>query len=155
MRTMSILFSDVRGFTTISETYKRDPQGLTQLMNRFLTPMTNAIIDHKGTIDKYMGDAIMAFWNAPIDDADHEINACRAAIDMLARVEALKPRERFMAFGAAAVVLVFLANSFVLAPLSRKQVSLKSTLQQQTITIGGIAADIEGKPLLNEVWIAQ
>lgn len=89
MRTMSILFSDVRGFTTISETYKRDPQGLTQLMNRFLTPMTNAIIDHKGTIDKYMGDAIMAFWNAPIDDAYHEINACRAAIDMLARVEAL------------------------------------------------------------------
>ena len=89
MRTMSILFSDVRGFTTISETYKRDPQGLTQLMNRFLTPMTNAIIEHKGTIDKYMGDAIMAFWNAPIDDNDHEINACRAAIDMLARVEAL------------------------------------------------------------------
>jgi len=88
-RTMSILFSDVRGFTTISETYKHDPQGLTQLMNRFLTPMTNAIIEHKGTIDKYMGDAIMAFWNAPIDDADHEINACRAAIDMLARVEEL------------------------------------------------------------------
>ncbi len=89
MRTMSILFSDVRGFTTISETFKHDPQGLTQLMNRFLTPMTNAIIEHKGTIDKYMGDAIMAFWNAPIDDTDHEINACRAAINMLARVEAL------------------------------------------------------------------
>ena len=88
-RTMTIMFSDVRGFTTISETYKHDPQGLTQLMNRFLTPMTNAIIEHKGTIDKYMGDAIMAFWNAPIDDAEHEINACRAALEMLQRVDAL------------------------------------------------------------------
>jgi adenylate cyclase len=88
-RTMTIMFSDVRGFTTISETYKNDPQGLTQLMNRFLTPMTNAIIERKGTIDKYMGDAIMAFWNAPIDDAEHEINACRAAIEMLQRVDTL------------------------------------------------------------------
>src|SRR5262249_21963604 len=59
-RRMTILFSDVRGFTTISEHYKDDPQGLTRLMNRFLTPLTNAIIERKGTIDKY-GDAIMAF----------------------------------------------------------------------------------------------
>src|SRR5262249_29310407 len=63
-RTMTILFSHIRGFTTISERYKEDPQGLTDLMNRFLTPLTNAIIERKGTIDKYMGDAIMAFWNA-------------------------------------------------------------------------------------------
>jgi len=69
----------------------------------------------------------------------------RRWLQFTARVEALKPRERFMAFGATVVVLVFLANSLVLAPLSRKQASLKSTLQQQTITIGGIAADIEGK----------
>jgi len=68
---MSILFSDVRGFTTISELYKDDPQGLTSLMNSFLTPLTNAIIEHKGTIDKYMGDAIMAFWNAPLHDGLH------------------------------------------------------------------------------------
>jgi adenylate cyclase len=88
-RRMTILFSDVRGFTTISEHYKDDPQGLTQLMNRFLTPLTNAIIDRKGTIDKYIGDAIMAFWNAPLDDADHEANACDAALEMLARAEAL------------------------------------------------------------------
>src|SRR6185436_16856770 len=67
-REMTILFSDVRGFTTISEIYKNDPQGLTALMNSFLTPLTNAIIDRKGTIDKYMGDAIMAFWNAPLYD---------------------------------------------------------------------------------------
>jgi adenylate cyclase len=58
-------------------------------MNRFLTPLTNAIIDRKGTIDKYMGDAIMAFWNAPLDDGSHELNACEAALDMLDRVEEL------------------------------------------------------------------
>ena len=88
-RRMTILFSDVRGFTTISEHYKDDPQGLTRLMNRFLTPLTNAIIERKGTIDKYIGDAIMAFWNAPLDDDEHEANACDAALEMLARAEAL------------------------------------------------------------------
>ncbi len=92
-REMSILFSDVRGFTTISELYKDDPQGLTSLMNSFLTPLTNAIIEHKGTIDKYMGDAVMAFWNAPLNDANHEQNACDAALEMLHRVETLN-RER-------------------------------------------------------------
>jgi adenylate cyclase len=93
-REMTIMFSDVRGFTTISESYKHDPQGLTALMNRFLTPLTNAILDRKGTIDKYMGDAIMAFWNAPLDDKEHQINACNAALDMLERIEVLnKQRE--------------------------------------------------------------
>jgi adenylate cyclase len=88
-REMTIMFSDMRGFTSISETYKNDPQGLTALMNRFLTPLTNAILKRKGTIDKYMGDAIMAFWNAPLDDKDHELNACEAALDMLERVDEL------------------------------------------------------------------
>jgi adenylate cyclase len=88
-RRMTILFSDVRGFTTISEHYKDDPQGLTHLMNRFLTPLTNAIIERKGTIDKYIGDAIMAFWNAPLDDDEHEANACEAALEMLSRAAAL------------------------------------------------------------------
>jgi len=92
-REMTIMFSDVRGFTTISEIYKDDPQGLTALMNSFLTPLTNAIIDRKGTIDKYMGDAIMAFWSAPIEDPRHELNACEAALDMLDRVDKLN-RER-------------------------------------------------------------
>jgi adenylate cyclase len=93
-REMTIMFSDVRGFTTISESYKSDPQGLTALMNRFLTPLTNAILARKGTIDKYMGDAIMAFWNAPLDDREHQINACNAALDMLERIEVLnKERE--------------------------------------------------------------
>jgi adenylate cyclase len=88
-RRMTILFSDVRGFTTISEHYKDDPQGLTRLMNRFLTPLTNAIIERKGTIDKYIGDAIMAFWNAPVDDNEQEANACEAALEMLSRAETL------------------------------------------------------------------
>jgi adenylate cyclase len=94
-REMTIMFSDVRGFTTISESYKHDPQGLTRLMNRFLTPLTNAILARKGTIDKYMGDAIMAFWNAPLDDREHQINACQAAVDMLERIDVLnKQREQ-------------------------------------------------------------
>lgn len=88
-RRMTILFSDVRGFTTISEHYKHDPQGLTRLMNRFLTPLTNAIIERNGTIDKYIGDAIMAFWNAPLDDPQQEVNACEAALEMLARADKL------------------------------------------------------------------
>jgi len=88
-RNMTIMFSDVRGFTTISESFKDDPQGLTHLMNRLLTPLTNAIIDQKGTIDKYIGDAIMAFWNAPIDVPDHELHACRAALEMLRRMRTL------------------------------------------------------------------
>ena len=88
-RDMTIMFSDVRGFTTISESFKHDPQGLTSLMNRFLTPLTNAILDRKGTIDKYMGDAIMAFWNAPLSDQQHQINACEAALDMIDKIELL------------------------------------------------------------------
>ena len=93
-REMTIMFSDVRGFTTISEAFKHDPQGLTTLMNRFLTPLTNAILARKGTIDKYMGDAIMAFWNAPLEDKEHQVNACEAALDMLERIDVLnKQRE--------------------------------------------------------------
>src|SRR5258708_11990249 len=86
---MTSMFSDVRGFTAISETYKSDPQGLTKLMNRFLTPLTNAILARKGTIDKYMGDAIMAFWNAPIDDKQHQLNASEAAVAILTKIDDL------------------------------------------------------------------
>jgi adenylate cyclase len=94
-RNMTVMFTDVRDFTAISETYKDDPRGLTTLMNRFLTPLTNAIIARTGTIDKYMGDAIMAFWNAPLPDPSQESNACHAALDMLARVDELnRIRER-------------------------------------------------------------
>lgn len=88
-RVMTVLFSDVRDFTSISESYKDNPQGLTTLMNRFLTPLTKAIVARNGTIDKYIGDAIMAFWNAPLDDPAQERNACDAALEMLERVDKL------------------------------------------------------------------
>jgi adenylate cyclase len=88
-RDMTILFSDVRGFTAISEIYKNDPQGLTSLMNRLLTPLTNTIIDHDGTVDKYIGDAVMAFWNAPLNVPHHEVSACTAALAMLENVQVL------------------------------------------------------------------
>jgi adenylate cyclase len=88
-RELTVLFADVRGFTAISELYKDDPQGLTALMNRLFTPLTHDIIDHRGTIDKYMGDAVMAFWNAPLPDPDHEVNACEAAFAMLKSLKAL------------------------------------------------------------------
>ncbi|MBR1180097.1 adenylate/guanylate cyclase domain-containing protein [Bradyrhizobium sp. KB893862 SZCCT0404] len=94
-RELTIMFSDVRGFTTISESYKHDPQGLIALMNRFLTPLTDVIIEQKGYVDKYMGDAIMAFWNAPLDDAEHQVNACEAAIQMLEKIDLVnKEREQ-------------------------------------------------------------
>ena len=81
-KTMTFMFSDIRGFTPISEKYKGNPAGLTKLINRFLTRMTDIIIKNGGTIDKFMGDCIMAFWNAPIEDPNHEENAVQAAIDM-------------------------------------------------------------------------
>ncbi len=81
-RTMTFMFSDIRGFTPISEKYKGNPEGLTKLINRFLTRMTNIIIKNGGTIDKFMGDCIMAFWNAPIDDGQHEEHAVQAALEM-------------------------------------------------------------------------
>ncbi|RXH20701.1 CHASE2 domain-containing protein [Bradyrhizobium guangzhouense] len=99
-REMTIMFSDVRGFTTISESYKQDPQGLITLMNRFLTPLTDVIIEQKGYVDKYMGDAIMAFWNAPLDDAGHQVHACEAAIQMLEKIDVVnKEREQEAADG--------------------------------------------------------
>jgi adenylate cyclase len=88
-RTMSIMFCDVRGFTTISEQYKDDPQGLTALVNRLLTPMTEVVLGCKGTIDKYIGDCIMAFWNAPLEDSEHAAHACRAALGMHAEIRRL------------------------------------------------------------------
>jgi adenylate cyclase len=93
-RIMTVLFSDVRDFTAISETYKDNPTGLTTLMNRFLTPLTNAIVAQNGTIDKYIGDAVMAFWNAPLDDPAQESDACHAALDMLDCVDALNQERR-------------------------------------------------------------
>jgi adenylate cyclase len=84
---MSVLFSDVRSFTTISEGL--DATELTRLMNEFLTPFTGVIQKHRGTIDKYMGDAVMAFWGAPLSDPEHARHALLAAFDMLRVVREL------------------------------------------------------------------
>jgi len=89
MKDMTLLFADVRGFTTISEQFKGDPTGLTKLINRFLTPMTDMILARNGTIDKYMGDCIMAFWNAPLDDPEHVPHACESALAMFTALEGL------------------------------------------------------------------
>jgi adenylate cyclase len=87
MREITVMFTDVRGFTTISEQF--DPPGLTRFMNRFLTPMTDLILGNKGTIDKYMGDAIMAFWNAPLAVEGHAAHAGNTALAMQARLVVL------------------------------------------------------------------
>jgi adenylate cyclase len=87
VRELTLLFCDVRNFTAISERFTAAE--LTRFINSLLTPLTDIILGNKGTIDKYMGDAIMAFWNAPLDDADHAANACRSAVAMVIRVEAL------------------------------------------------------------------
>jgi adenylate cyclase len=79
-RTMTIMFCDIRGFTTLAE--GMDARTLTRFMNSFLSPMTEIITEQKGTIDKYIGDCIMAFWNAPLDDPEHSQNAVRAAQGM-------------------------------------------------------------------------
>jgi adenylate cyclase len=86
-RELSIMFTDVRGFTTISEHYKSSPQGLVTLMNRYMTAMTASILEEKGTLDKYIGDAQMAFWNAPLDTPEHAKHATRAALKMLKNLE--------------------------------------------------------------------
>ncbi|MFN3990095.1 MAG: CHASE2 domain-containing protein [Erythrobacter sp.] len=82
-REMTILFADIRGFTTICEAMKDDPVGLTQLINAILAPLSDIVIANRGTIDKYMGDCIMAFWNAPLDDPDHALHAISAGEAML------------------------------------------------------------------------
>ncbi len=88
-RELTLLFCDIRGFTPISEQFKTDPQGLTKLINRFLTPMTDIIMTNEGTIDKYMGDCIMAFWNAPLDVKEQRRLAVKSSHEMLKHLEGL------------------------------------------------------------------
>ena len=90
-RDMTVLFSDIRGFTTISEKFRDKPQELSLLMNEFLGVLTEVVFRHRGTIDKYMGDAIMAFWGAPLEDSSHAFHALQAALEFpqaLARLDA-------------------------------------------------------------------
>jgi adenylate cyclase len=93
-RNLSILFCDVRGFTTLSEKLKDEPERLTTLINRLLDPLSEAVLSEGGTIDKYIGDCVMAFWNAPLPSPDHPLRAARAAMRMLEAVEALNAELR-------------------------------------------------------------
>src|SRR6202041_3283504 len=85
---LTVFFSDVRGFTTISE--KLDPRALSDLLNRYLTPMTEIVFKNRGTLDKYMGDAIMAFFGAPIPYNDHAKHGCRCALQTVAKLKELQ-----------------------------------------------------------------
>jgi adenylate cyclase len=85
MREVTILFSDVRGFTKISE--GMSAEALVRFVNELFTPLSEVILAQRGTIDKFMGDAVMAFWNAPLLDAEHAGNAARAALGMISRLE--------------------------------------------------------------------
>lgn len=101
-RELSIMFTDVRGFTTISEHYGSDVQGLTKIMNRYMTAMTQAILNNNGTLDKYIGDAQMAFWNAPLDNDDHARDAVKTAMQMLSSLDTFNveiAKEGVPAFG--------------------------------------------------------
>jgi len=97
LRELTLMFSDIRGFTTIAEGL--DAHGLTSFLNHYLTPMTDVILTHQGTVDKYMADGIMAFWNAPLDDPEHAMHACRAALAM--RSELVRLNDSWRAEAAA------------------------------------------------------
>jgi adenylate cyclase len=86
-RTMTVLFTDLKGFTTFSETV--DPEVLGRVIGRYLDAMTSVVFQHGGTLDKFIGDAVMAFWNAPLDEPEHALRACQAALDMQATLERL------------------------------------------------------------------
>lgn len=88
IREMSVLFSDVRNFTSTSEDL--EPKQLTDYINAFLTPITQVIHDNRGTIDKYMGDAVMAFWGAPLEDKQHALHSLNAAISIVERMKILR-----------------------------------------------------------------
>src|SRR4029077_1000577 len=91
-RTLTIMFCDVRGFTTMAEGL--DARQLTQFMNEYLTAMTDVVLAHNGTVDKFIGDAIMAFWNAPLGDSDHARHAGIAALAMTRELDLLNARWR-------------------------------------------------------------
>ncbi len=108
LRDLTVLFSDIRGFTQIAE--RLDPQALTRLVNRFLTPLTRVIQDSGGTVDKYMGDCIMAFWNAPLDVPGHGRAALAAALEMRAALQRLNRELKMEAIHAGGEPIVLAAG---------------------------------------------
>jgi len=89
---LTVLFSDIRGFTTLSE--RMSPEQLVSFINQYLTPMTDVVFANGGTLDKYIGDAIMCFWGAPVDQPDHALRACSAALGFLEKLHELQARWR-------------------------------------------------------------
>jgi adenylate cyclase len=87
---VTVMFSDIRGFTTISENL--DAQELAVFLNQYLSDMTRIVFERRGTLDKYIGDAVMAFWNAPIEEPDHAVLACHTALDMMARIRIMQKK---------------------------------------------------------------
>lgn len=121
-RDMTVMFADIAGFTILSERFKDDPQGLTRLINRFLTPMTQAVFDQGGTIDKYIGDSLMAFWNAPLGDAHHAKHACVAALQMTRALETLNGELAAETYGSAATD----AAGVIAGPASSRLVQIET-----------------------------
>lgn len=97
----TVLFSDIRGFTTMSE--RLSPEALGRLLNLYMTPMTNLVFEHGGTLDKYIGDAVMAFWGAPLVQSDHPVRACRTALQMIETVGELN--QKFVAEGLPEIAI--------------------------------------------------
>jgi adenylate cyclase len=91
-RELTVFFSDIASFTTIAEQYHSKPEGLVSLLNEFLDEMTRVVLKYEGTLDKYEGDAIMAFWGAPVPQKDHALRTCFAALEMQKRLELLRPK---------------------------------------------------------------
>lgn len=91
-RELTIFFSDIASFTTISEHFQNHPEGLVELLNEYLDEMTSLVLKYDGTLDKYEGDALMAFWGAPIPQKDHALRTCYAALDMQKRLAELRPK---------------------------------------------------------------
>jgi len=105
-RTLSVLFCDVRGFTTLSESMKEEPERLTRLVNRILEPLSEAVLAEAGTIDKFIGDCVMAFWNAPLAEPRHAERAVAASLAMLEGIAALNAELQRETDGAAAPLAV-------------------------------------------------
>ena len=98
-RELTVLFTDLAGFTSLSE--KLEPEGVADVINLYLNEVTKVVMAHHGTVDKFVGDAVMAFWGAPLDDDEHALNATQAAIEMQQVMQQLQPR--FSTLGAAGV----------------------------------------------------
>jgi adenylate cyclase len=137
-RTMTVLFCDLRGFTTYS--HKLAPETLVALLNEYMTAMTHMVFQHDGVLDKYIGDAIMAFWNAPLDQPDHAGRACRAALDMLEALRGLQDNWRQRTIPAMEVGIGINTGSMVVGNMGAHD-RLAYTVMGDTVNV---ASRLEG-----------